>query len=202
MLDTDGVDGLSMRKLAAKLGATAPTLYWHVSSKDELLDLAFDEVLHDLPDMRTVHEDGWQADVRCALDALRAMMLRHRWYPTLYATRPSIGPNALRFWGGLLDVLARAGFAEAELDNAFCMLSDHVVGSTAIQLSYDAWLTSSPTDIDATHAYVRDAVRQSPAHAQYIDGYIAVTPAIQRRERRYRYALDCMLDALERRLKQ
>jgi AcrR family transcriptional regulator len=200
MLDTDGVDGLSMRKLGTALGATAPTLYWHVSSKDELLDLAFDEVMHDLPDMRAVRGDDWPADVRSALDALRAMMLRHRWYPGLYATRPSIGPNALRYWGGLLDVLARAGFTDADLDNAFCMLSDHVVGSAAIQLSYDAWLASPPADIEAAHSYVRDAVRPNAAYARYIDGYIAVTPAAERRERRYQYALDCMLDALQRRL--
>ncbi len=202
MLDAGGVDGLSMRKLGATLGATAPTLYWHVSSKDELLDLAFDEVMGDLPDMLAVRSDDWQADVRSALDALRAMMLRHRWYPTLYATRPSIGPNALRFWGGLLDVLAQAGFADAELDNAFCMLSDHVVGSTAIQLSYSAWLTSPPADIETAHAYVRDAVRPNAAYAQYIDGYIAVTPAAERRKRRYEYALDRMLDALQCRLRQ
>jgi AcrR family transcriptional regulator len=189
-----------MRKLAATLGATAPTLYWHVSSKDELLDLAFDEVMRDLPDVRAAGGGDWRADVRSALDALRAMMLRHRWYPGLYATRPSIGPNALRYWGGLLDVLARAGFDDAELDNAFCMLSDHVVGSTAIQLSYDGWLTSPPADIEAAHAYMRDAVRTNQTYARYIDGYIAVTPAAERRERRYEYALDRMLDALQSRL--
>jgi AcrR family transcriptional regulator len=200
MLDTDGIEGLSMRKLGTTLGATAPTLYWHVSSKDELLDLAFDQVMRDLPDMRAASGEDWRADVRSALDALRAMMLRHRWYPALYATRPSIGPNALRFWGGLLDLLARAGFADAELDNAFCMLSDHVVGSTAIQLSYDAWLTSPPADIEAAHAYMRAATRSNPAYARYIDNYIAVTPAAERRERRYGYALDRMLDALQGRL--
>jgi hypothetical protein len=150
--------------------------------------------------MRAVHGPTWQADVRTALDALRGMMLRHHWYPILYATRPSIGPNALRFWGGLLDVLARAGFADAELDNAFCMLSDHVVGSMAIQLSYNAWLTSSPADIETAHAYVRDAVSANPVYANYIDTYIAVTPATERRERRYEYALDRMLESLEKRL--
>jgi AcrR family transcriptional regulator len=202
LLDVEGVDGLSMRKLGTKLGATAPTLYWHVSSKDELLDLAFDEVMHDLPDMRAVDGTGWQSDVRSALDALRGMMLQHHWYPILYATRPSVGPNALRFWGGLLDVLARAGFADAELDNAFCMLSDHVVGSMAIQLSYNAWLTSSPAGIDAVHAYVRDAVSANPVYAKYIDTYIAVIPPTERRERRYEYALDRMLEALQRRLER
>lgn len=202
MLDADGIDGLSMRKLATLLGATAPTLYWHVSSKDELLDLAFDEVMHDLPDMRAVTDAGWPDSVRCALDALRAMMLRHRWYPVLYATRPSIGPNALCFWGGLLHVLARAGFADAELDNAFCMLSDHVVGSAAIQLSYDAWLNSPAADIEASHAYVREAVRTNPVYSEYIDGYIARTPAAQRRERRYEYALDRMIEALQLRLER
>ena len=49
ILDTDGINGLSMRRLAADLNATAPSLYWHVTNKDELLDIAFDEVMGELP---------------------------------------------------------------------------------------------------------------------------------------------------------
>ncbi|MGK8523410.1 TetR family transcriptional regulator [Nocardia asteroides] len=43
ILDANGLDALSMRKLGAKLGAGATSLYWHVSNKEELLELVLDE---------------------------------------------------------------------------------------------------------------------------------------------------------------
>ena len=202
VLDEEGRDGLSMRKLGNKLDAAATTLYWHVSSKEELLDIAFDEVMHELPDMHADATGQWRTDLRMALDELRAMMFRHRWYPALFSTRPSIGPNALRFWGGVLDILGSAGLVGEELDNAFCMVSDYVIGSTAIHISYDAWLASNPANIKTAHAYVREAVRPYPTYAEYIDQYVAVTDAVTRRERRYGYALDCMLDSLARRIEE
>jgi AcrR family transcriptional regulator len=201
ILDQDGVDGLSMRKLGSRLGTAATTLYWHVSNKEELLDVAFDEVMRELPDLNSEASGDWRADVRTALDALREMALRHRWYPALYATRPSVGPHALRFWGGLLEVLAAAGLADAELDNAFCMLADYVIGTTAINLNYDSWLGSDPDAVDQIHAYVRSAIDEQPTYAAYIDDYISTTNPATRRDRRYEYALECMLNSLDTRLR-
>ncbi len=156
--------------------------------------------MRELPDLNSGASGHWQTDVRTALDALREMAARHRWYPALYVTRPSVGPNALRFWGGLLDVLASAGLAGADLDNAFCMLADYVVGTTAINLNYDSWLGSDPEAMDQIHAYVRAAVDEQATYAGYIDDYISKTNATTRRDRRYEYAIECMLDALATRL--
>ena len=44
LLDQEGLAGLSMRKLAAKLGAGATSLYWYVETKDDLIDLLIDEI--------------------------------------------------------------------------------------------------------------------------------------------------------------
>ena len=44
LLDTEGVAGLSMRKLGARLDAGATSLYWHVQTKDDLLELVIDAV--------------------------------------------------------------------------------------------------------------------------------------------------------------
>lgn len=200
ILDEEGVAGLSMRKLGSRLGTAATTLYWHVANKDELLDLAFDEVMQELPDLNATRTGDWRADVRQALDSLREMALRHRWYSALYSTRPSVGPHALRFWGGVLEVLGSAGLSDADLDNAFCMLSDYVVGSTAINLSYDSWLGSRQDAIDEIHAYVREAVVELPTYATYIDSYISKVDARTRRDRRYEYAMESMLDALAGRI--
>jgi AcrR family transcriptional regulator len=198
ILDTAGTDGLSMRRLGAARGAGAPSLYWYVANKDELLDIAFDEVMGELPEVTPTGD--WRTDIRGAMDALREMMLRHRWFPALFSGRPSIGPNALRFWAGVLDVLAATGLRGEGLDNAFCMVSDYVIGTTAIHVTFDGWLAADPAGVDATREYVRTAVAPYPTYARYVDEYVAVTDARTRRDRRYDYALDCLLDGLAARL--
>jgi AcrR family transcriptional regulator len=45
ILDVDGLDGFTMRRVADALGTGPASLYWHVGSKDGLLDLVFDEVI-------------------------------------------------------------------------------------------------------------------------------------------------------------
>src|SRR3954453_5093739 len=50
VLDDEGLAGLTLRGVAARLGVSAPTLYWHVRDKRHLLDLVADQVLADLPE--------------------------------------------------------------------------------------------------------------------------------------------------------
>jgi AcrR family transcriptional regulator len=52
MVVADGVDALSMRKLAAELGLAPTAIYWHVGDRVELLHAVFESMLADLPDVR------------------------------------------------------------------------------------------------------------------------------------------------------
>lgn len=80
LVDEDGLDALSLRSLAGRLNVQAPTLYWHVKSKSELLDgladAVMDEAIAAVPP-RDGREDvrGWLLE---ALGALRAALLGHR----------------------------------------------------------------------------------------------------------------------------
>jgi AcrR family transcriptional regulator len=196
LLDAEGVAGLSMRKLGTALEVPATTLYWHINNKEQLLDLAFDDVMGELTDPLAEATGDWRTDIAAAMNALRAMMLRHRWYPALFSTRPSVGPRALRFWAGLAELFGRAGFSGAAVDHAFCMISDYVVGTTAIQVSYDHWQRSGDAEQAAIHRYVLDAVRQYPTYEGRLKDYIAVTDPDTRRDQRYAFALERMLDGL------
>ena len=75
-LDEEGLAGLSMRKLAAKLGAGATSLYWHVQTKDDLIDLVIDEIYGevDVPDPDLA---GWRNGALLFGHSLRAAILRH-----------------------------------------------------------------------------------------------------------------------------
>jgi len=78
LLDGNGIDGLSMRRLAERLGAGAMSLYWHVDNKEEVFDLALDAVLaYRPPPSGELHD--WRADTVLMLEDWRAAMLRHPW---------------------------------------------------------------------------------------------------------------------------
>jgi TetR/AcrR family tetracycline transcriptional repressor len=112
LVDDKGLDALSLRALAARLGVQAPTLYWHVKNKSELLDAVADAVMDDaisaIPS--SSGEDGrtWLLD---ALVALRAALLRHR--------------DGARIVSGAMYSLRRADFSE----RAMATLVEH--GHTA-----------------------------------------------------------------------
>lgn len=107
LLDDEGLDALSLRTLAGRLGVQAPTLYWHIANKAELLDALadaiMDEAIRDVPEPR---DDGveWLLG---ALTALRAALLRHR--------------DGARLVSGSRMSLRRADFSEA----AMSVLVDH-----------------------------------------------------------------------------
>ncbi len=109
LIDRDGLDALSMRRLGDELGAGATSLYWHVPNKDVLLDLVLDEILGEAAD-RFVSSDDWRTELRDAANTLRRVLVRHGHAAILCAERQAIGPKALAGLDRWLGDLIRAGF--------------------------------------------------------------------------------------------
>ena len=103
VLDDRGLDALSLRTLAGRLGVQAPTLYWHIGSKAELLDALADAILDDalraIPTPGT--DDNWAEWLLTALTELRGAMLRHR--------------DGARIVSGARLSLGRADFSESAM---------------------------------------------------------------------------------------
>jgi AcrR family transcriptional regulator len=76
MLDSVGVDGLSMRALADRLGVKAASLYWHLRDKEQLLEMVAETILDriEVP----ASPPGWRLQVAAACAALRDMLSEHR----------------------------------------------------------------------------------------------------------------------------
>ena len=137
LLDAEGVDGLTMRHLADRLGAGAMSIYWHIGNKDAVFDLALDAVLAYQPLARAETETrDWREDVLHLLDDWRASMLRHPWSAALLPRR-ALGPNML----GRLDLLSRtlsaAGVADADLNVAIWSLWNFVMGATVTRGNFE-----------------------------------------------------------------
>jgi len=126
LADSEGVDGLSMRRLAGALGAGAMSLYHYVASKDELLDAMIDVVFEEieLPSA----EAEWQSAMRQEAASTREVLARHPWATSLMESRTSPGPANLRHREAVTACLRRAGFSVVMATHANWLLNSYVYG--------------------------------------------------------------------------
>lgn len=136
LLDAQGVDGLTMRRLADRLGSGVMSLYWHVDNKEDVFDLALDSVLEYRGSPQTVEAQDWRGEVVHMLEDWRAIMLRHPWSASLLPRR-ALGPNILGRLELLSRILARAGVADADLNVAIWSLWNYVMGATITRASFN-----------------------------------------------------------------
>ena len=131
-----GVDGLTMRRLADRLGSGVMSLYWHVDNKEDVFDLALDSVLEYRGPPQIVEPQDWRGEVVHMLEDWRASMLRHPWSASLLPRR-ALGPNILSRLELLGKTLSGAGVADADLNVAIWSLWNYVMGATITRASFD-----------------------------------------------------------------
>jgi AcrR family transcriptional regulator len=136
LLDGHGVDGLTMRRLADRLGSGAMSLYWHVDNKEDVFDLALDSVLEYRGPPRMVESRDWRGEVVHMLEDWRAGMLRHPWSASLLPRR-ALGPNILGRLELLSKILSRAGVADADLNVAIWSLWNYVMGAAITRANFE-----------------------------------------------------------------
>jgi len=108
IVDQDGLEGLSMRRVADRLETGPASLYAHVASKDELMELVYDRVLAEVhlpePDKRR-----WEEQIKDALRQLYDVLVAHRDIAFVSMARIPIGPNMLRVSEGMVAILRAGG---------------------------------------------------------------------------------------------
>jgi TetR/AcrR family tetracycline transcriptional repressor len=116
LLDEVGLDELTMRRLAERLGVKAASLYRHVHDKDELLVLLGDEISGEIPLVRA--SGTWQEQLTAMAWNVRRGLLKHRDAARLLALTPPFGPRRLRHVDAVLRVLREAGLSDREAARA------------------------------------------------------------------------------------
>ena len=126
LADREGVDGLSMRRLAGALGAGAMSLYHYVANKEELLDAMVDIVFEEIE--LAPEETDWQSAMRRRAVSARQVLARHPWAIGLMESRTSAGPANLRHHEAVTACLRRAGFSVVMATHANWLLDSYVYG--------------------------------------------------------------------------
>jgi AcrR family transcriptional regulator len=202
ILDAEGHQSLSMRRIAGRLGVTAGSLYWHVATKDELLELAADHVTGEIDLPETAQGSGWREALAAIARGRRAMLLRHPWVISVLGMHPNMGPSALRAAEHTLATLAAAGFGPGLAAAALAALDNQVTGAVVAETAWRQ-MTAGPAGTLA------DWQRDASGYLQMVaDRYPHVADRLTRpapdiaaaSEARFTFALDCLLDGLEARV--
>lgn len=112
--DTEGLDRLSMQRVASELGCTAMALYRHVSSKDQLIAAMTDAAVG-RPPATSSPATAWRTEVESWVQALWGVYLSHPWMLRATTLSAPVGPNELAWFEALLTPLHRAGLDRGEL---------------------------------------------------------------------------------------
>jgi TetR/AcrR family transcriptional regulator, tetracycline repressor protein len=127
LVDAEGLEALSMRRLGARLGVEAMSLYRHVRNKADLLDALHAAVLGDLKPEGGDARD-WRELLGGLARALRTTLLQHPHVLPLFTTRPVRAPEAVATVTRVQDAMAHAGFRPAEIEQAIYVVGMFTIG--------------------------------------------------------------------------
>jgi len=201
----DGIDSLTMRRLANELGAGAMSLYHYVPNKEELLDGMVDIVFSEIELPST--DLDWRTALRRRAISTREVLNRHRWAVGLMESRATPGPASLRLHNAVLGCLREGGFSIETAIQAYSVQDAYIYGFALQEknLPFD--------DAEGAAAVAEEQVRQFaelaqeqqsaaleqefPYLAEVVGGHVAkfgydFAAAFE-------YGLDLILDGLEER---
>lgn len=130
--DAEGLDGLTIRKLATSLGVSPMAVYRHVRDKAEIVEGLLDVVVRDAAP--TEHgESEWRPWLRATFGRMRAALSAHPGVLPLLGTQASFGLSAMRAMEGVLGVLRSAGLDGPAAARAFHGMISYTIGAVAIE---------------------------------------------------------------------
>jgi AcrR family transcriptional regulator len=155
LADRDGLEGLSMRRVAEVLGVGTMSLYRYVPSKAELLDLMVDRVSGQTD--RAPVSGGWRARLEHIAWENRRLYERHPWLLQVFPGRPPVGPGVVEKYDHELDALEGIGLGDVAMDLVLTLVLGYVRGA-ALSLvetqqvvdrtgltDHEWWATMAPT---------------------------------------------------------
>lgn len=201
VLDTQGLDGLSMRRVAEELDTGAASLYWHVGSKDGLLDLVLDHFIGELavPEPDPHH---WREQLKDVARTQRALILRHRDIVRISIGRIPMGPNALRYSERVLAILRAGAVPDLQAVLGYQLLIAVINGFTIDETGELGDLPADQPSPDQRGRLVRDYIAALPAD-QFPNLIALAEPfAIGDPEQRFEMLIDIFIDGLATRAAQ
>lgn len=197
LLDTVGLEGLTMRRLAQALNIQAPSLYWHFKNKEALIDHLADRLL----DRVCIDIDPaapWRAQMEQIARQLRQGLLSRRDGGRLYAGTYIVTPNILRVNDGVMGALLSAGFSGKVAAWANSSLFFYVIGFTIEEQGLVDATGALVVDLAALKSRFAEAAGSSHPRLLGLMEPLFDTDM----EARFQFGLDMLLDGLARQMER
>ncbi len=195
LADTEGMEAVSMRRVAAALRSGTASLYRCIDGREELLDLMVDAVLSDDP--QPPPSGDWRADLTAFARQLRVLLRRHPWLGPQIAGRPTLGPNALdRYEFALTATTSLTADATSAVGVVDTVMA-YVLGATAREMAEAETQRRTGMTEQQWRALVGPYVQQIVQSGRYPQVTKAVREAEDLdHEQRFESGLACVLDGI------
>jgi AcrR family transcriptional regulator len=191
LVDEQGIDALSMRKLGQSLGYEAMSLYNHVANKDDLLDGILDLVL---AEMEPPEADGGLPGIRSAALSAHEALKRHPWAATMLMSPGRIRPARLAYMEALLASLRGAGLSAETTYHAYHVLDAHIIG-------FSLWASTHgkmPEHIEDARAWFEKMIPVASLPYLHEHGLQHLDEGPHHDVSAFEFALDLLLGGFER----
>ncbi len=138
--DADGMEALSMRNVAERLGVGTMSLYTHVPGKSELIDLMLDTAygeLYTAVEEPSQQAGGWREALRFIARQNWNLLRKHPWMLQITPGRPVLGPHVSLKYEAELRPLDSLGLSDIEMDMTLTLILTHVEGCARAQAALD-----------------------------------------------------------------
>lgn len=190
LLDQDGLDAFSMRRLADELGVGTMSLYTYFRGKEELLDAVMDSAGTDIA--VAAFEGTWRQRLLRGAQAVRENLERHPGLVEIRLRRPLLRPRQFTVTEAAVRSLVEAGLPPAEAARAFRVIFTHIFG-------YVAFSPSAQAD-DARREMRVALAGLSPADYPTITSIADEAVEAAAGDEQFEYGLNLILDGIEARL--
>ncbi|MFD8499965.1 TetR/AcrR family transcriptional regulator [Amycolatopsis sp. NPDC059657] len=199
--DAQGLDSLSMRRVAERLGVGTMSLYRHVPGKVELLDVMVDRVSAEAE--YEIGDEDWRSRLEQVARVNRALFERHPWLLTLFPRRPPLGPGVFAKYNAELQALDGIGLTDVEMDSALTLVLGYIRDATASLVEWktlsersgqsdDGWWSTLAPHLDRVldHERYALAIRVGTAATTHYNG-------VHDAEHAFEFGLQRVLDGIE-----
>jgi AcrR family transcriptional regulator len=191
LADRNGIEALSMRKLARELGVEAMTLYYYVANKNDLLEGMADLVASEIE--LPADDIDWKDATRRRAMSAHEVLARHHWASPVWM-RVMIGPARMRYMDAALGIYRRAGLSPASTELAFHAVENHIVGYTLQESNF-------PLEADDLATAAREFLEKLPADefpdlVEHIEQHLTHEDVIGGGD--FEFGLELLLDGIDR----
>lgn len=156
IVDAEGIEALSMRRLARELGVEAMSLYHHFTNKEAILAGVIDMALSEEAPAGPLSQDGWQATVKAAVLGFRRVLVKHPNVLPVMAAHPPTAPGSAHYVAGPLSYLKALGMSDRDSADLFQGVFAMAFGHAMLSTSYGTIdIEGSPSVTFAEDAFER-----------------------------------------------